>query len=124
MRIFLNGHPKNFRIPYLDPTTNRVRRYFPDFFIKYKDKNNNIRRSVIEVKPMRETLQPKATKGKSRKTMINESMTYVKNQAKWKAAREFCEDRKLEFKIMTEKRIRNPMSILRTILDRVENSSK
>ena len=40
-----------------------------------------------------------------RKTMINESMTYVKNQAKWKAAREFCEDRKLEFKIMTEKEL-------------------
>ena len=78
---------------------------FPDFFIKYKDKDSNIRRSVIEVKPMRETLQPKATKGKSRKTMINESMTYVKNQAKWKAAREFCEDRKLEFKIMTEKEL-------------------
>ena len=96
---------EEFWIPYLDPTTNRVRRYFPDFFIKYKDKDSNIRRSVIEVKPMRETLQPKATKGKSRKTMINESMTYVKNQAKWKAAREFCEDRKLEFKIMTEKEL-------------------
>ena len=92
-------------IPYLDPTTNGVRRYFPDFFIKYKDKDSNIRRSVIEVKPMRETLQPKATKGKSRKTMINESITYVKNQAKWKAAREFCADRKLEFKIMTEKEL-------------------
>ena len=96
---------EEFWIPYLDPTPNRVRRYFPDFFIKYKDKDSNIRRSVIEVKPMRETLEPKATKGKSRKTMINESMTYVKNQAKWKAAREFCEDRKLEFKIMTEKEL-------------------
>ena len=26
-------------------------------------------------------------------------------QAKWTAAREFCEDRKLEFKIMTEKEL-------------------
>ena len=96
---------EEFWIPYRDPTTNRVRRYFPDFFIKYKDKDSNIRRSVIEVKPMRETLEPKITKGKSRKTLINESMTYVKNQAKWKAAKEFCEDRKLEFKIMTEKEL-------------------
>ena len=93
---------EEFWIPYLDPTTNRVRRYFPDFFIKYKDKDSNIRRSVIEVKPMRETLQPKATKGKSRKTMINESMTYVKNQAKWKAAREYCRDRNMDFVILTE----------------------
>ena len=71
----------------------------------FKDRNGDIRRSVIEVKPMRETLEPKATKGKSRKTLINESITYVKNQAKWKAAREFCDDRKLEFKIMTEKEL-------------------
>ena len=96
---------EEFWIPYLDPTTNRVRRYFPDFFIKYKDKTGDIRRSGIEVKPMRETLEPKATKRKSRKTLINESVTYVKNQAKWKAAREFCADRKLEFKIMTEKEL-------------------
>ena len=40
---------EEFFIPYHDPTTNRVRRYFPDFFIKYKDKDGNIRRSVIEV---------------------------------------------------------------------------
>ena len=93
---------EEFFIPYHDPTTNRVRRYFPDFFIKYKDKDGNIRRSVIEVKPMRETLEPKATKGKSRKTLINESVTYVKNQAKWKAAREFCLDNGVEFKIITE----------------------
>jgi len=26
---------EEFWIPYKDPTTNRVRRYFPDFFIKY-----------------------------------------------------------------------------------------
>ena len=37
--------------------------------------------------------------------MINESMKYVKNQAKWKAAREFCAHRKLEYKIMTEKEL-------------------
>jgi len=27
---------------------------------------------------------------------------YVKNQAKWKSAQEFCEDRQWKFKIMTE----------------------
>ena len=74
---------------------------------------------MIEVKPMRETLEPKITKGKSRKTLINESMTYVKNQAKWKAAREFCEDRKLEFKIMTEKELESN-DILQNILNKVD----
>lgn len=96
---------EEFFVPYYDPTTKRVRRYFPDFFIKYKDNQGNIRRSVIEVKPMRETVEPVVTKGKSKKTMITEATNYVRNQAKWKAAREFCEDRQLEFRIMTEKEL-------------------
>ena len=50
--------------------------------------------------------------------MINESMTYVKNQTKWKAAREFCEDRKLEFKIMTEKELEYD-DILQRIMNKV-----
>jgi len=96
---------EEFFVPYYDPTTKRVRRYFPDFFIKYKDNQGNIRRSVIEVKPMRETVEPVVTKGKSKKTLITETTNYVRNQAKWKAAREFCEDRQLEFRIMTEKEL-------------------
>ena len=83
----------------------RLRRYFPDFFIKYTDKRGNIRKSVIEVKPMRETKEPVVTKKKSKKTLIIETTNYIRNQAKWKAAREFCKDRKLEFKIMTEKEL-------------------
>jgi len=30
------------------------------------------------------------------------SLEYAKNQAKWKAAREFCKDRMWEFKVLTE----------------------
>ena len=101
----LEWSSEEFFIPYRDPTVKKVRRYFPDFFIKYKDKDGNIRRSVIEVKPRRETIEPKVTKGKSKKTILTEQINYVRNQAKWKAAKEFCDDRKLEFKIMTEKEL-------------------
>ena len=54
---------------------------------------------------MRETKEPVVTKKKSKKTLIIETTNYIRNQAKWKAAREFCKDRKLEFKIMTEKEL-------------------
>ena len=70
---------EEFFIPYLDPTTNRVRRYFPDFFVKYQDKSGKVRNTVIEVKPMRETVKPVQTKGKSRKTMLTENINYAKN---------------------------------------------
>jgi len=96
---------EEFFVPYYDPTMKKVRRYFPDFFIKYTDKDGRVRRSVIEVKPMRETVEPVATKGKSKKTILTENINYVRNQAKWKAAREFCADRNLEFRIMTEKEL-------------------
>jgi hypothetical protein len=45
-------------------------------------------------------LQEKVTK-----RYINEVMTYGFNSAKWKAAEEFCSDRKWQFKIMTEKEL-------------------
>ena len=96
---------EEFFVPYYDPTMKKVRRYFPDFFIKYTDKDGRVRRSVIEVKPMRETVEPVATKGKSKKTILTENINYVRNQAKWKAAREFCADRNIEFRIMTEKEL-------------------
>jgi hypothetical protein len=93
---------EEFFIPYLDPTTNKVRRYFPDFFIKVKDNSGKIKSYVIEVKPKKQTLPPKETPKKRKKTFISEVMTYEKNLAKWKAAKEFCDDRKIEFKIITE----------------------
>lgn len=93
---------EEFWIPYLDPTTNKIRRYFPDFVIKVKDNNNQIKKYIIEVKPKRQTRPPVQSSRKKTKTYINESMTYEKNIAKWKAAKEWCADRMIEFKIITE----------------------
>ena len=93
---------EEFFIPYFDPTTNKVRRYFPDFIIKVKESNGQIKKYLIEVKPKRQTVIPKQSKDKKKKTYINEVVTYNKNLAKWKAAQEWCEDRLIEFKLITE----------------------
>jgi hypothetical protein len=93
---------EEFFIPYFDPTTNKVRRYFPDFIVKIKESSGTIKKYLVEVKPKRQTLVPKQSKGKQKKTYINEVLTYNKNLAKWKAAQEWCEDRLIEFKIITE----------------------
>jgi hypothetical protein len=37
--------------------------------------------------------------------MLNEAKTWAVNEAKWKAASEWCADRKIKFKIFTEKDI-------------------
>ena len=95
---------EEFFIPYFDPTTNKVRRYFPDFIVKIKESSNIIKTYVIEVKPKRQTLPPKVGKQK-KKTLINEAITYEKNVAKWKAAKEWCDDRRINFKIITEEEL-------------------
>jgi len=92
-------------IPYLDPVSGNLRRYFPDFVIKVKTKSGLIKTHMIEVKPYAQTLPPKKTDKKKQKTLLNEVKTYATNTAKWKAAKAFCEKRGWTFKILTEKEI-------------------
>ena len=39
------------------------------------------------------------------KKYLNEVRTYAVNDAKWKAAREYCKDRQMVFMILTEKEL-------------------
>jgi len=92
---------EEFFIPYISPIDKRIHRYYPDFIVKMKDKSGSIKTYVIEVKPKRQTLPP-IKKSRVTKSFIYEAKTYEVNKAKWKAAKEWCEDRLLEFKIITE----------------------
>jgi len=100
----LEWQSEEFCIPYRSPIDNKVHRYFPDFFIKYRDVNGKIRSSLIEVKPLSQCSPPPKPKRQTKK-YLNEAYEYAKNQAKWKAAQEFCADRMWEFKVMTEKEL-------------------
>jgi len=86
-------------IPYVSPIDRRRHKYYPDFYIKYQTKEGKIKKSLIEIKPKKQTQKPTNKKTKS---YITESKTWVVNQAKWAAAEEFCKDNRWEFKIMTE----------------------
>ena len=88
-------------LPYRSPIDNKIHRYFPDFYIKVKESNGKIKRYIIEIKPKKQTIEPKVKKRKT-KGYIYEVYEYAKNQAKWKAAEEFCKDRMWEFKVLTE----------------------
>ena len=88
-------------LPYRSPIDNKVHRYFPDFYIKVKESNGKIKRYIIEIKPKKQTIEPKVKKRKT-KGYIYEVYEYAKNQAKWEAAKEFCKDRMWEFKVLTE----------------------
>lgn len=87
-------------IPYVCPTDNRPHRYFIDFKIRVKTKDG-IKTYLVEIKPDKQTRPPETPKRRT-KQYINEVMTWGKNEAKWRYAREYCKDRGYEFVILTE----------------------
>ena len=92
-------------IPYISPIDNRVHRYFPDFYVRVRSKTGRIEKLIIEIKPLKQTTPPKKQQRRT-KRYITEVTTYAVNDAKWKAAREYCADRKWQFKILTEKELK------------------
>ena len=88
-------------LPYRSPIDNRIHKYFPDFYIKVRESSGEIKKCIIEIKPKKQTVEPIPQKRKT-KGYIYEVYEYAKNQAKWKAAEEFCKDRQWEFKVLTE----------------------
>ncbi len=87
-------------IPYRCPTDNLIHRYFVDFKIT----TINGKTYLVEVKPKSQT-QPPVYPGKKTQRYLTESLTFMKNQAKWKAADSYAKDRGWEFKIITEQEL-------------------
>jgi|TARA_B100000902_G_C27301699_1_gene913207 hypothetical protein len=88
-------------IPYISPVDNRPHRYFPDFYVRARTKTGKTEKYIIEVKPAAQTVPPKKSK-RVTKRYISEVKTYAVNDAKWKAAKEYCLDRRMRFMILTE----------------------
>jgi hypothetical protein len=100
---FCDEHPaiakwasESIKIPYKNPLTGKQTIYVPDFFIVYADKVGKQRVEVIEVKPSNQTLKEKLGRSKSNQAH------WVINQAKWEAARAWCKQKGILFRIITE----------------------
>ena len=84
------------RIPYRHPMTGKYTVYVPDFFIAYANKGGKKIVELIEVKPENQTLKEKT--GRSRANQL----AWVVNQAKWEAARAWCKQKGIFFRVITE----------------------
>lgn len=91
-------------IHYFDPIKNKPRRYFPDFVILYKHRDGTEQRVVVEVKPDKQTRMPAKPQRQTRR-YLTEMTTYVTNEAKWKAAIKWCDEKGFKFMIITEKHL-------------------
>ena len=89
-------------IKYICGTDGKYHRYFIDIYFE----TIHHKKYLIEIKPRKETMPPKAPKKKT-KRYISEQMTYVKNISKWKAATEFAKDNGVQFFIWHEDILRS-----------------
>ena len=87
-------------VPYKSPIDGKWHRYFPDVWVKTANET-----FLIEIKPLKETQEPKK-RSRVTKKYLYEVKTWGINSSKWKAAKEFCADRKWKFKIITEKELK------------------
>lgn len=89
-------------IPYVSPVDHEYHKYYPDFIIKVKDKQNQIKTYLVEIKPEKQCKEPEK-KNKSNKTYLTEMKQWMINNKKWEAASLFAKKHQWEFKILTEK---------------------
>ena len=96
---------EEFWIPYRSPLDGKTHRYFPDFFLKYRDKDGKMRNLVVEVKPAKDLKEPQTNPSRRTKSWAYSVKMWAINQAKFEAAKEWCADHNYEFRIFTEKEL-------------------
>lgn len=84
-------------IPYINPITKKLSNYIPDFLIQINNKGV-LESWVVEVKPKKQTFLKENSSKK-------EKITWAINNSKWNAAKKYCSQHKLIFKLLTEKEI-------------------
>ncbi len=92
-------------IPYISPKDNRRHRYFMDLKVTVMVKGVP-RVTLVEVKPSSETRPPRKGKGRNADaTYARKVATWLVNQAKWAAAKEYCARMGWHFTHWTEKEL-------------------
>ena len=88
-----------------------MHRYFPDVILKKRVGEDKYETIMIEIKPKSQTAPPDISKknktpsGRISRRYLNEVKTFGINDAKWKAARRYCDERGWKFSIMTEEHL-------------------
>jgi hypothetical protein len=87
---------ESVKIPYRDPLTGKPTVYVPDFLVVFQDNKKQKRAELWEIKPANQTLKEKVGNNK-----YNQAQ-YVRNVVKWEAAKNWCKQQGIHFRIITE----------------------
>lgn len=85
-------------------------KYYTDLYCEIADSKGKILKYIIEVKPLKQTMEPKPPKrktAKAKRRYLAEQSVFQKNSAKWDAAMKYAKANGLIFKILTEEEIFN-----------------
>lgn len=95
---------EEIKIPYIDPNDKRWHRYYPDLLLKISS-GGIVKTFIVEIKPLNQKekpIPPKKYTPKSKANYVKKCQLWVKNQAKWEAAKVYCKQRGYEFVVLTE----------------------
>jgi len=112
---------EEIKIPYIisENGFSKTHNYYPDFYIEVINKEMNLKKYVVEIKPYnqgpikeenKEVYVPKPPKNKNAKSLKRyylECKTYMKNTLKWQAAKTYCLRNGFEFIVLTRKDVCN-----------------
>jgi hypothetical protein len=87
---------ESVKIPYKDPLTGKPTVYVPDFLVVFTDNKKQKRAELWEVKPVNQTIKEHVGKNP-----YNQAQ-YARNMVKWQAARVWCKQNGINFRIITE----------------------
>ena len=101
---------RKYGVSPLDPMNWPIHNYYPDFYLEIRadddEDGTKTKRLFIEIKPKHQTERPipppVGAKLQEQKRFNEAARTYLQNDAKWKAAIAWCQDRGIEFKVFTE----------------------
>lgn len=88
---------ESVKIPYRDPLTGKPTVYVPDFLVVFTDNKKNKRAELWEIKPVNQTLKENVGKN------VYNQAQYVRNTVKWAAAKNWCKQQGITFRIITER---------------------
>lgn len=99
---FVQWGSEEIIVHYTSPIDGKMHRYFPDFLVKKRDSvTGELTTYLVEIKPKSQT-KPPAVQRRVSKRYLYEIKQWGVNEAKWKAAIEYCKDRNWKFMILSE----------------------
>jgi len=93
------------QIEYISRADNKKHIYYPDFYMKVLQEDNNLKEFLVEIKPKQQLIKPEPPKKASKKALSSYQFLaeqYIKNLDKYTFAKEYCKNRNWNFIVLTE----------------------